>query len=75
MMGLCEMRRLARIKLKWVLPHRQRNQKEELGRVHERNFQNSRKFPRNFQFGYCSSSDNPSAYIEKGEKSKWLKLT
>ena len=41
-------------------------QKEELERVHERNFQNSGNFPRNFQFGYCGSSDNPSALIEKG---------
>ena len=41
-------------------------QKEELERVHERNFQNSGNFPRNFQFGYCGSSDNPSAFIEKG---------
>ena len=41
-------------------------QKEELERAHERKFQNSRNFPRNFQFGYCGLSDNPSIFIEKG---------
>ena len=28
-----------------------------------------------FQFGYCSSSGNPGAFIEKGNTSYWLKLT
>ena len=28
-------------------------QNEELERVYEKNFQNSRNFPRNIQFGYC----------------------
>ena len=43
--------------------------KEELERVHKRNFQNSMNSPRNFQFGYRGSSDNPSTFIEKGNQS------
>ena len=38
-------------------------------RVYERNFQNSRNFFKNSQFGYCGSSDNPCAFIEKGKQS------
>ena len=31
-------------------------------------FTNSRNIPRGFHFGYCGSSDNPSAFIEKGKQ-------
>ena len=46
----------------------QRKQKEEFERVHERNFQNSRNFFRNFRFGNCGLSNNPSTFIEKGKQ-------
>ena len=49
-----EMRRLYWIKRK----KNKKKQKAEFERVHERNFQNFRNFPRNFQFGYCGASDN-----------------
>ena len=48
--------------------HRHKKHKEELKRVHERNFENSRNFPRNFQSRQCGLIDNPSAFIEKGNK-------
>ena len=60
---------------KKIIINTYRKQKEKLDRVHERNFQNSRNFLRNFQFAYCGSSDNPSAFIEKGKQRKWLKIS
>ena len=45
-----EMRRLYSIKFRKAYAHRQRTNKEELERVRERKFKNSRSFPRNFQF-------------------------
>ena len=42
---------------------------KELERVYEKNFQNAWNFPRNFQFGYCVSSNNLSASIEKWKQS------
>ena len=42
-----------------------RKQKEELERVHERSFQNSRNFLRNFHFAYCGSSDREIEFMAK----------
>ena len=39
------------MKFKKFKTHRQRKHREELKRVHERNFENSRNFLKNFQFG------------------------
>ena len=50
-LSFSEMRRLYSIKFKKAYTYRQRKKKEEMGRVHERNFENSIKFPSNFQFG------------------------
>ena len=60
-LSFSEMKRLYSIKFK-------KAKKEEFERVYEKKFQNSRNFPRNFEFGYCGSSDNPSAFIEKGKQ-------
>ena len=49
-LSFIEMRRLYSIKLKKAKTHRDRKLKKELERVHERNFENFRNFPRNFQF-------------------------
>ena len=59
---------------KKIIINTYRKQKEKLDRVHERNFQNSRNFLRNFQFAYCGSSDNPTAFIEKRETEKMAKV-
>ena len=59
-----EMRELYSIKLK-KHEHTEKESIKKLGRVHGRNFENSRNFPSNFQFGKCGSSDNLSAFIEK----------
>ena len=50
-LSFSEIRRLYSIKFKISYAHRQRKNKEELERVHERNFENSKNFPRNFLFG------------------------
>ena len=50
-LSFSEIRRLYSIKPKIAYGHRQRKNKEELERVHERNFENSKNFPRNFLFG------------------------
>ena len=42
-----------------------RKQNEELERLLDRKFQNSKNVPRKFQFGYRGPNDNPSAFIEK----------
>ena len=49
-LSFSEMRRLYSIEFKKAKAHRDRKLKKELERVHERNFENSRNFPRNFQF-------------------------
>ena len=43
--------------------------KEELKRVHGRNFESSTNFLRDFHSGWCVSSDNLSEFIEKGKQS------
>ena len=47
-LSFSEMRKLYSIKFKKAYAHRQRKNKEE--RVHQRNFESSRNFPRNSQF-------------------------
>ena len=50
-LSFSEMRRLYSIKFKKAFAYRQRKNKEDMERVHERNFKNCIKFPSNFQFG------------------------
>ena len=50
-LSFSEMKRLYLKKIKKAYAHRQRKNKEELERVHERNFENSMNFPRKFRFG------------------------
>ena len=57
------MRRLYSLKFK-----KEQRKNKELKRVCESNFENSRNFPRNFQFGKSGSSDNSSVFIENGKQ-------
>ena len=63
-----EIRRFCSIKFKKTYTHRQRKKKEELEKFTKGALKFSRNFPMNFQFAYCGSSDNSSAFIEKGKQ-------
>ena len=44
------------------------HKKKQIKRGHEKNLENSKNFPRNFQFVQCGSNDNPSSFINKGKQ-------
>ena len=50
-LSFSEIRRVYSIKFKKAYTQRQRKNEEELERGHIKIFENSRNFPRNFQFG------------------------